>query len=75
MIYVDGSLMCADTTKELHEFAKEMGINKMFFRTNKDAHPFGHYKVWGNVRKLIMRDERVKYLPKPEFAAKAMLMK
>lgn len=63
MIYTDGSHLIADTLPELHIFAKAMGLKKQWCRPGiKESANQAHYKIWGNTRKLIMRDERVKYI-------------
>lgn len=72
MIYVDGSYMVADTPAELHAFAKEMGLRSQFYDRSNKLYP--HYNIWGNIRKLIMRDARVTYISKPQLLDRAVLM-
>lgn len=67
MIYTDGSHITADTEPELHDFAKEMGLKRWWFC-------FCHYKIWGNVRKLIMRQPNVKRISPDELIAKSKEM-
>jgi len=54
MIYTDGSHITADTEKELHEFAKDCGMNRNWYQAPGTPNA-KRYSMFGNARKLAMR--------------------
>ncbi len=52
MIYTDGVHMIADSLSELHEFAKEIGLKRMYFHGVKKKHP--HYDLLGKWKQIAI---------------------
>lgn len=58
MIYTDGIHMVADSLKELHNFAKRLGIRPHWFEGVKRGHP--HYDIPAKRWKEVMRQPNVR---------------
>ncbi len=53
MVKTNGNILFADTLSELLKFARAMGMSEAWLQGEREQ---PHFKIFGNCRKLIMRE-------------------